>query len=258
MAPHIPPEILQTIFRNLGFFDLLRCQRVCKAWAGYLPGDDPELHRKLFSKAEFAEQEEEDEEPRFSIKMKAPVDVLKIEGMLPKLAFGLEIKVRSPSGFDEDTIFHPLVRNLAANMNLISPGFKLPRGERYNSDGELSTPYFAFRTFEELREKTCMPKGYKYKDGSWRNMLMCVPAIEQVQVHFEWPLNGYHRMYTIEKRLAKGVTVRQFAGAVRRMLARAEDDVTRLSGRLSVYCENCGMNEDAECELSDDDDYSDW
>ncbi|KAF2833516.1 hypothetical protein CC86DRAFT_461861 [Ophiobolus disseminans] len=47
--PDMPPEILQTIFRKLGLYDLVRCRQVCKTWANALPGNDPVLHCRLFT-----------------------------------------------------------------------------------------------------------------------------------------------------------------------------------------------------------------
>jgi hypothetical protein len=45
----LPPEILQSIWRHLSFFDLLRCQQVCQKWVAYLPGNDSTLRQTLFS-----------------------------------------------------------------------------------------------------------------------------------------------------------------------------------------------------------------
>lgn len=47
-SPSLPPELWQTVFRNLSLFDLVRCQRVCKTWNMRLPGNDPKLHEALF------------------------------------------------------------------------------------------------------------------------------------------------------------------------------------------------------------------
>jgi hypothetical protein len=49
-SQQLPGEILQTVFRESSFLDLLRCMRVCKVWRAYLPGDDPALNETLFLK----------------------------------------------------------------------------------------------------------------------------------------------------------------------------------------------------------------
>ena len=50
----LPPELLQKVWSFLPVFDLLRCQRVCKGWNTFLPGDDQALHRAMFSPATLA------------------------------------------------------------------------------------------------------------------------------------------------------------------------------------------------------------
>lgn len=54
-------ELLQMIFHNLPLFDLTRCQRVCKTWNAYLPGNDPTLREAFFLRAKVADEEEHQE-----------------------------------------------------------------------------------------------------------------------------------------------------------------------------------------------------
>ena len=196
--------------------------------------------------------------PCIAIKLKAPVDVYsRREGMLPRLGFGLEIECRIKRNFDKNTTFHPMVSDVSAFMHLINPHFtlSLPETEAESSASKIdsSSPLFFFASLEELKEKTCLPKGYQYTDGSWKDMLLCVPAVQHVRVQFDWPYDGFRRTYRTTPR-SKGVTVGQFVSAVRRTLKHAEEDVRGFACQMSVFCEDCGRSDDPD----EWDEYDDW
>ncbi|CAO2650373.1 Nn.00g016650.m01.CDS01 [Neocucurbitaria sp. VM-36] len=252
-SPHMPAEVLQTIFRKLSFYDLMRCKRVCKTWNAYLPGDDPVLHRKLFSKADFTDEEDDS---RIFIHLRAPVVFVSEEGKLPRLGFSIDVLFRSTENFDEGTVFHPMVKKLESFMHLVNPYFVLPKQNLLPR--QRPVPVFTFSTFEQLKEMTKLPKGYNYKDGSWKKMLLCVPAVKQVKVDFNWSIEGYGRRYTLNAagETGEAVSVGQFVKVMRLMLAHAEKNVRGFSGSMAVYCNDCGLN--METEDFDDVDYYDF
>jgi len=47
---NLPTEVLQHVFNHLEFWELVRCQRVCKTWHDLVPGDSPLLSETLYLK----------------------------------------------------------------------------------------------------------------------------------------------------------------------------------------------------------------
>ncbi|KAH7385592.1 hypothetical protein BKA66DRAFT_583205 [Pyrenochaeta sp. MPI-SDFR-AT-0127] len=251
-SPHIPPEVLQIIFRLLGFYDLLFCQGVCKAWAAFIPGKDPVLQRKLFSRSQFAfgfdpNTDKANPLPCIFIRLTAPVDVVSGKvGLLPELAFGLEVQMHSKKNFTNTTIFHPVIRDFDTYMHLVNPNFKavIESHALWRRNDRLSHCLFSFKTLEQLKNKTVLPKNYEYNDGSWKDMLLCVNAVEQVQIDFEWDYEGFSRTYFTPKIPGQGTTVGQYVSCIRQFLAHAEDHVKGFAYQMGVACESCGWKED--------------
>ena len=184
--------------------------------------------------------------PIIIIHLKAPVDVIHgKKGKLPRLAFGIEIAFGGvEKEFHDETEFHPMVKHLEEFMHLVHPEFTAPfplHDDRWqlHSRYKFSTPTFSFNTFEELGEKLDLPEDYEHEDGSWKDMLISVPAVRDIEVHFDWPLARYIRTFAIENSGRQRVTCGQFIEAIRSMLMCAEEDVRGFAGEMDVECQTC-------------------
>jgi hypothetical protein len=106
-SPQLPGEVLQTIFRNLPFLDLLRCMRVCKVWRACLPGDDPFLNETLFSRSRRMRAEP----LKLEFELYVFGSVTRIpDGELPKIRYFLQIRRLYRKGANL-TCLHPIGRN---------------------------------------------------------------------------------------------------------------------------------------------------
>lgn len=232
----LPPEILQTIWRNLSLFDLLRCQQVCKHWNSYLPGDDQALHRALFSPA--IRQEAQDEAKWYVFINFKQRPELKDES-LPKLQFSLDIE--GPCWYlddeydncsdddNEGAVYHPVLSTPDCFAKLIHPRFC------YGS----SILKFVFHAFETLEQLTYE---VERSNENWESMLARVPAVKKLKIQMAWLRNvstvdpdvecdGHPKDYILENNA--GVTVWDYVELIRRVLRDdSETEVKKHAGDL--------------------------
>lgn len=182
----LPPEVLQHIFGYVPFYDLLHCQRVCDEWRTFLPGNDPSLQRRTFSKANVADASE-------------GVDVevfITTDTWYPSwLTFQLAITLRyRPDGIelhpiltDHSNAEDPSVRADSVVREVIPPYLHIS-GEStfsYTTNGLRSYIWHACE-----HEKAWVSNGVQ---ASWEQMFLCVPAVQQVKVTTRRPnINRYH------------------------------------------------------------------
>jgi hypothetical protein len=205
----LPPEILQSVFRHLPFFDLLRCQQVCRQWRAYLPGNDPALQRETFCKARIA----------------TTAEVLDIEVFVSRQSWS-----RAPGPFTFVLIFRPR-----------SPGMELHPLVQYPIEGVLRK-YLRFSGMQMDRgntikgvQRACEWQDCRYTKAksrltdvtaSWESMLLCAPAIQQVKVTTRRPVSvgykHYDRLLTAEEG-APGVTLGQVMQVIGEELELSRD-----------------------------------
>lgn len=224
----------------------IRCQRVCKLWREFLPGRDPVLLEKLFLKARFVDEATQKRinegngrdftpVPFILVLLKLTLKPITPSDRLPYLAYSIEVldgdleetwNYRRLVDFNGKTNFHPIIKNPVRYMNLVNPNFTSPAHE--------GNAYLNFRTIEELVTQTCMPKDYDYKDGSWKDMLICQPAVEGVDVVIRWSRRTAYQLYHVRKDDGDGVTVGDFVESFREKLSDAKADLMSFSHELTL------------------------
>ncbi|KAL6708418.1 hypothetical protein ACN47E_002681 [Coniothyrium glycines] len=245
-CPSLPPETLQTIFRELGSSDLLQCQQVCKEWRNARDSRGRNLLHELFLKAK---EREAEEIPTVIIRLKAPVDLVQETGKLPHVTFGLEVyflvdaelmhsDFEPHTGFDEEVEFHSILKFLEEKMHFVNPCFRLIRALS-------NRPIFTFNTMEDLEIQTQLTEDWDYKDGDWRDELLCEPMKDKVRVEYRWP-GPRKRTFILEAEEDEGVTVGMFVDSMRAMFKNAAKDVKSFTKVMAVGCENCTIDRDAE------------
>ncbi|KAF2856117.1 hypothetical protein T440DRAFT_463450 [Plenodomus tracheiphilus IPT5] len=261
-------------------------RQVHPSWYHMLPGDNPDIARKLFLKADFSieendggsvdgeyeieeeasddsveyvgEEDENDDEvyhteggygrkvsepmdiPCILVLLRAPLSLDYPRNELPQLNCSIDIMNAEEDDFErctdfaEDTIFHPMVQNIADYMDLVNRKFSMTWVH----------PRLKYHSLGDLYYKTRMPTDGEYIDASWKNMLICRPAVRKVILSLRWPHIHAHRLYTIEAEEGYGVTVGQFVYYTRRMLSHAKNDVEGFSRQMMVFCQKCGSRDE--------------
>ena len=208
----LPPEILQTVFRNLSLFDLLRCQQVCKLWRAYLPGDDSGLHQAMFSRAKPAEPSH-----------RVVIDVsLEVHRNSPERKFRLSIKVFFPDEKDGKTLLlHPVIKNLHDFERII----------RLDSNPEKIPPKSRDRLSRRVthRWRNCKYIEQRVREQeSWQQMLVCVPAVQQLTfdffTHFKFGIHCQGLILNAQEGFT-GVTLGQVVEAIREYMAKAYKEI---------------------------------
>jgi hypothetical protein len=230
----LPPELLQKVWGFLPFFDLLRCQGVCKGWNPYLPGDDQALHRVLFSPATVA-----------TTPGTASWDVYidfrqhhRVQnGALPRLVFSLDVTTsalghgetmrKTPTGkWVLVETHHPILKDTHAFASLIYPEFP----GRYQS--------FEFNDVQDLK---LLEKEPESNNASWQKMLARVLVVKKMKADVQWQMNipydrdnwrGTEKNHILEN--DNGVTVGDFVQLVRQELKNAATELTNYGGRLTT------------------------
>ncbi|KAJ6278014.1 hypothetical protein J3E71DRAFT_346226 [Bipolaris maydis] len=134
-APYMPPEVLQMVFHELDFFDLLRCQRVCKTWRACLPGNDPKLRDKLFvnrtriqGSQDCVNDKENSGEHEFThalllhsnLEFRKHVGVPRGHLITPPTFFSSYASIRPfADGASEAIIFHPIINKRHKHLHII-------------------------------------------------------------------------------------------------------------------------------------------
>jgi hypothetical protein len=255
-SPDVPPEILQAIFRFLPIYDLLRCRRVSKTWRSTLPGNDPSLRATLFKPSRSAIRAAPNATPRLTFTVHIEVFLIQSERKLPQLGFTLIFasgvkRTNMPAG----RALHPLIWDFATSTDMLL-NIEFEEWERRSR-----TPSIAFRDFEHLQEIVGTRRNYP-RMGGWKDMLACVPPLEQVVVQMDWFTEKGQGEEERKKRsrrtrkMERGVTVGEVVRTVKKMLAEyAVEDVKRVCADLQIM--GCGMCQDLYSDEEDDEVSSD-
>ena len=204
----LPPELLQSVFRHLPFYDLLRCQRVCYQWRAYLPGNDPTLQRRTFSKAPIA-------------RTLPDIHVFINRESWPQYSsvFRINIIFRH---WTPDIAFHPLVQSFAEDILRQYLGFAGTPVERRSIEG-----IQRYCGWDDCRFAKAKPKPTDTDvTPSWVSMLFCAPAIPQVRFWIHRPakvgVKDYSRICKA-KEDKPGVTFGQVMQAIREELELSQE-----------------------------------
>ncbi|KAJ6202376.1 hypothetical protein J3E72DRAFT_399920 [Bipolaris maydis] len=158
-APHMPPEVLQMVFHELDFFDLLRCQRVCKTWRACLPGNDPKLRDKLFVNRTRIQDSQDcvnDKENKYA-------------------SFG-------PFADDASKAItvHPMVNKLHKHLHIVF-------GSLFKVGSDKQQLYHKYHTHNDLMAAIeASKKIVKENNESWKEMLVCVPPLSKIKFGIEF------------------------------------------------------------------------
>jgi hypothetical protein len=155
---------------------------------------------------------------------------------------------------------HPIIEDFSRSMELVNNKvcYPLDWTEAQHTGVE---PWLTFTSLADLRH--CV-REREYSDGNWKDHLMCVPAIEQVVIQFNWLKergqgeDGKRSMCTAK--MDTGVTVGKFVRTVRKMLTdHAVEDVKRIAHTLEIMgCGKCGSgNESDMCWMPEEETSSD-
>jgi hypothetical protein len=222
VSRQLPGEVLQTIFRYLPFSYLLCCTRVCKVWRAYLPGDDPVLKEMLF-----LESRKTSTKPfhiTFDIEVRGTVARLQAD-VLPQLIYGLRVQTRHSVFQNPDpNIWHPAIRGPKFYLDIVNENITSMHLLNESSD------HIAFSTLDELQRKTSRQQFSKHEDVSWLDMLLCVPAVKELDVTIHWRHSG--RWYKRKLKNPQHIRVKDLVEYLRSALEHAagyvEEDAQRV------------------------------
>lgn len=231
------------MFRRLRFRDLLRCQRVCKHWAFYLPGDDPKLKEKLFAATKRVVASKPARTMTIFLRPVWQAYTVPVLDNLPRLLFNMVFnKNMAYNTAPKSAKFHPMLPRFYHYLDLVNNDFSIPSDwdEHQRKD---HTPWLSFSDLDDLQSRV---DEYNYQDGSWKDQLMCVPAVDRVAVHMRWwkgadvgEADVVRKVFT--KKVDTGVTMGEFVRTVRTLMAEwAVKDLKKFSVHLDAGdCEEC-------------------
>jgi hypothetical protein len=191
--------------------------------------------------------------PRLTFTVHVEVFLISAERELPELGFSVIFgsgvkRTNMPAGRK----LHPLIWNFPLETGIVN---------EYFEHWKRQCPSIAFKSLGHLQE-IVSTRGNWPRMGSWKDMLCCVPPLEQVIVQMDWfrekGQGGDERkkrsMRT--RKMDKGVTVGEVVRTARKMLAEyAVEDVKRVCAGLQIM--GCGMCQDVYSGYSDDEVSSD-
>ncbi|KAF2131608.1 hypothetical protein P153DRAFT_199632 [Dothidotthia symphoricarpi CBS 119687] len=246
-SSHVPPEILQTIFRHLSFYDLIRCQRVCKDWRAHLPGNDPRLQEALYQRAKFAVSDKHpDTTPQIHLHLEIDMKLNRQPNELPRIAFDIGTSSLRKTSFGK-TVPHPVLSGWNEFMPLVNPNFKIQEKHRVCNQ-------LRFFSFDELKQLTDTSKfaGHYKQDGSWRNMFMCFPTVKELKLLVCWPIKETTQYIKDDE----GVTLGRFVDLLRMQLKVTEQDSINQMDRIIFVRRDSKLGHDiaVDCDDSDSDD----
>ena len=121
-------------------------------------------------------------------------------------------------------------------MYLVNPHFIFPSKDTFRQGNE-SEPIMTFFSLEEWHKiKHELP----HSEGNRRDQLMCVPAIDQVDIQVRWYREIPVSRGCKSRIMSKVITVGEFVRTLRRLLEYAVTDIKKFARQLEVtVCERC-------------------
>jgi hypothetical protein len=160
---------------------------------------------------------------------------------LPVISFSVGFDMDDWIDLPKDTMhmhwtLHPIFTHMDRYMHLIHDSL-FRKGHSGESQARVD-----FTTFDELRAKMKLSENTTEKeDGSWKDMLLCIPPVSWVKVTFMVSMEqGIYRDYKLCAKGKAGVTLGQFVQAFRRQLEYLDEDIRLYPFHLGLYCRECG------------------
>lgn len=170
----LPVEILQLVLSYLDFRQLYRCQQVSKFWRACISNPSPAIKEALWlvsteEPLHVAQLFRGAHAPRLIVEMEAVRKISRThERELPRITFECRISCLLYKNGDRFELEpHPMLPKLE-NPN----GFQILRPRRYH--GVVRSLFF--EPSEESNRKVEPPN----VEGSWREMFMCLPPVDNV------------------------------------------------------------------------------
>ena len=185
--------------------------------------------------------------PTVTVNLRAAADLLCVPGSFPEAIIRFEVAFNTDYGygprpddcdqlsnFPSGTNFHPILLDLDRRLPLVDNAFRESNGEPHKN--------FCFDSFDSLDD--VLEKMRKYSrsrnDGSWKDMLLCVPAQPRINVIFDYTYyTRGRRKYKLRGEGGQGVTMGQFVGAFRDQLEHIEEDIRGFPEEMLTYCGEC-------------------
>ena len=268
---HCTIRIIQVVVESYArtLIPVLRCQRVCKTWRAYLPGNDSTLRDKLFVKHtrigddeniandSVCKIEERDhgkflDKPWFGITLMTTGSVVLSPKCLPPRTSLPEFKERlNVEGLHIQLPLyhqlHPMLRDLDINMHVISKSL-------FRYDSGLPRNSFGVTTLDEFKSKTQTSKNKTEREyGPLKDMLLCVPPVPYVGISIRYLALGTYsaRHYKYCAKSRDGVTIGQFAEAFREQWECLRPDIRLYQFNSWLFCKDCA-EEQCCCGWDDD------
>lgn len=221
-SERLPNELLQLIFEYLSFYDLIRCTQVSRTWARCLPGDHSKLREALFLRGD---QSANTEGPlRLEFNFRIVGNVVRLEdNVLPILLYGFfEEKIKCDTG--GSTCVNPIISRHEQLYHIVHSGHQPHKLESFF--------LYGFDTLERLRSITTRLK-HITDCGTWRKMLVCVPAVTKLNVIFSVSGVGtINQTRTLEDR--RGVRMQSLVALIRAFLQEVGDVVKADAPKVRV------------------------
>jgi hypothetical protein len=234
MAPYLPSEILQTIFRG----DLLRCKQVNKEWAFVISGSDAVLNHKLFASSARIVKSKPSKMPVLTLRPIFHMFLMQHEGELPCLGYDIALHWDNQyRKLPKQRSEHPIIENFSQYMSFVNEHFD-------HTDAWDKREQVLFRDIETLTDYlNDDPEDY----GSWMDQLMCIPAVDQLDIRLLWHKTPLADSSDVERvlrtsKMKNGVTVGEVVRTVRKMMKHAATDIKKFTHELEInICDRCGQ-----------------
>jgi hypothetical protein len=205
-SSYLPPELLQQIFRNLPFPSLLPYMRVNHEWNAALHGNDPVLYERLFQRSRY-----QPGTPH------PPTPSLRLIALLlrrSRTTYVLKLHV-STYDFPDSHTLHPIFASPVEHMDIVNQHVVRSWAGLYG---------VVFSSLADLERKTRDQVG-RFEGGSWEDMLMCVPGVEELSMRFEWRNTG-----EVIEGVMRGGRVGDVVSWVRGVLSGAAEEARKVGG----------------------------
>ena len=191
--------------------------------------------------------ETKDSVPTVTVNLRAAADLLCVPGSFPEAMIRFEVDFNTDYGcgfapedcnqlsnFPSGTNFHPILLNLDERLPLVDNVFQATGGVPHKN--------FGFDSFDSLDDtlERMRKRSRSRNDGSWKDMLLCVPAQPRIDVVFDYTYyTRGRRKYKLYGEGGCGVTMGQFVRAFRKQLTHIEEDICGFPEEMLVYCGEC-------------------
>jgi len=189
----------------------------------------------------------EDSVPTVTVNLRVGADLICVPGSFPEAMIRFEVDFNTDYGygprpddfdrlsnFPSGTNFHLILLNLEECLDLVDKVFQSSNGKPYRN--------FNFDSFDSIDDVLERMRNHSRSrnDGSWKDMLLCVPAQPRINVIFDYTYyTRGRRKYKLRGQSGCGVTMGQFVRVFRDQLKHIEEDIRGFPEEMLVYCGEC-------------------